>query len=90
MSYRFLQLEKGGGLTSTGYEDIKDITYNSAEIERMKANRSRMVYGTPDEVKTKLTKLAAEYDVDELMAVTITEHFEDRIKSYQLLADLFL
>lgn len=90
MSYRFLQLEKGGGLTSTGYEDIKDITYNSAEQDRINANKPRMIYGTPDVIKAKLTKLAADYDVDELMAVTITEHFEDRIKSYQLLADLFL
>jgi len=90
MSYRFLQLEKGGGLTATGYEDIKDITYNTAEIERINANKPRMIYGTPEVIKEKLTKLADDYKVDELMAVTITEHFEDRIKSYQLLADLFL
>lgn len=90
MSYRFLQLEKGGGLTSTGYEDIKDVSYNFAEQDRIKANKPRMIYGTPEVVKSRLTQLAADYDVDELMAVTITEHFEDRIKSYQLLADLFL
>ncbi|WP_240916494.1 hypothetical protein [Pedobacter sp. HDW13] len=49
-----------------------------------------MIYGTPDVIKERLSKLAADYDVDELMAVTITEHFEDRIKSYQLLAEMFL
>ncbi|SER73805.1 LLM class flavin-dependent oxidoreductase [Pedobacter rhizosphaerae] len=90
MSYRFLQLEKGGGLTSTGYDDIKDISYNFAEQERIKANKPRMIYGTPEVIKDRLTQLADDYDVNELMAVTITEHFEDRIKSYQLLADLFL
>lgn len=90
MSYRFLQLEKGGGLTSTGWEDIKHLTYNSAEQERINANKPRMIYGTPEIVKAKLIKLATAYDVDELMAVTITEHFEDRIKSYQLLAEMFL
>jgi luciferase family oxidoreductase group 1 len=89
MSYRFLQLEKGGGLTSTGYDDIKDISYNFAEQERIKANKPRMIYGTPEVIKDRLTQLAADYDVNEIMAVTITEHFEDRIKSYQLLADLF-
>lgn len=90
MSYRFLQLEKGAGLTSTGYEDIKHLTYNSAEQARINANKPRMIFGTPDIIKEKLTKLANDYDVDELMAVTITEHFEDRIKSYELLSDLFL
>ena len=90
MSYRFLQLEKGAGLTSMGYEDIKHVTYNSAEQARIDANKPRMIFGTPDIIKDKLTKLANDYDVDELMAVTITEHFEDRIKSYELLADLFL
>lgn len=90
MAYRFLQLEKGGGLTSVGWNDIKDINYNAAEQERIKANKPRMIYGTPEVIKERLTKLAADYDVDELMAVTITEHFEDRIKSYELLAEMFL
>jgi len=90
MGYRFLQLEKGGGLTSAGWEDIKDIRYNSAELQRIEANRPRMIFGTPEKIEEKLIKLATDYDVDELMAVTITEHFEDRIKSYQLLAQLFL
>jgi hypothetical protein len=40
-------------------------------------------------VKTRLLQLAESYDVDELMAVTITEDFEDRLRSYELLAGLF-
>ena len=90
MAYRFLQLEKGGGLTAIGWNDIKDISYNVVEQERIKANKPRMIYGNPGVIKERLTKLAADYDVDELMAVTITEHFEDRIKSYELLAEMFL
>jgi len=90
MVYRFLQLEKGEGLTSVGYDDIKHITYSDAEQERINVNKPRMIYGTPDVIHQKLSKLAIDYDVNELMAVTITEHFEDRIRSYQLLADLFL
>jgi alkanesulfonate monooxygenase SsuD/methylene tetrahydromethanopterin reductase-like flavin-dependent oxidoreductase (luciferase family) len=90
MSYRFLQLEKGGGLTSTGWDDIKHLTYTAAEQERINANKPRMIYGTPDVIKERLSKLADDYDVEELMAVTISEHFEDRIKSYQLLAEMFL
>ncbi|WP_316847770.1 LLM class flavin-dependent oxidoreductase [Pedobacter psychrodurus] len=90
MSYRFLQLEKGKGLPAVGWEDIKDVTYSVAEQERINANKQRMIYGTPAVIKDRLTQLAADYDVDELMAVTITEHFEDRVRSYELLAEVFL
>ncbi|WP_443937652.1 LLM class flavin-dependent oxidoreductase [Pedobacter sp. MW01-1-1] len=90
MGHRFLQLEKGGGLTSIGYDDIKDIQYTYAEQERINANKPRMIYGTPDVIKERLTQMAIDYDVNELMAVTITEHFEDRLKSYEHLAKIFL
>lgn len=90
MSYRFLQLEKGKGLPAVGWGDIKEVSYSAAEKERINANKQRMIYGTPAVVKERLTELANDYDVDELMAVTITEHFEDRIKSYELLAEMFL
>ena len=39
--------------------------------------------------KKKLTWLAEDYDVDEIMAVTICENFEDRLASYRLLAQQF-
>ncbi|WP_129715110.1 LLM class flavin-dependent oxidoreductase [Pedobacter sp. SYP-B3415] len=90
MAHRFLQLEKGQGLSSFGFDDIRDVVYTPAEQERIDYNKQRMVSGTPEEVKERLTELAEAYQVDELMAVTITEHFEDRLSSYELLAKLFL
>jgi luciferase family oxidoreductase group 1 len=89
MDFRFLQLEKGNGLTPLSYEDIKDITYSLAEQERIDYNRQRTITGTPNEIKLKLTALSDSYDTDELIAVTITEDFEDRIRSYELLAQIF-
>lgn len=90
MDYRFLQLEKGGGLTSLGYDDIKHITYNEAEQERINYNRQRVLIGTPEELKIKIDTLLTTYQVNELIAVTITEGFEERIRSYELLADMYL
>jgi luciferase family oxidoreductase group 1 len=90
MDYRFNQFEKGGGLTPVNYDDIKDVTYTPAEQDRINYNRQRVITGKPAEMKIKLTRLAADYDVDEIIAVTITEDFEDRLKSYQLLADIFI
>ncbi len=89
MDFRFLQLEKGLGMGSLSYEDIKDVTYSPAEMERINYNRKRVISGTPETLKPKLDKLLIDYDVDELMAVTITENFDDRLRSYELLADMF-
>jgi luciferase family oxidoreductase group 1 len=89
MDYRFNQFEKGAGLTPAGYEDIKHIVYSPGEQERILHNRKRVITGTPGQMKIKLTKLAKDYDVDEIVAVTITEDFEDRLTSYRLLAEVF-
>lgn len=90
MDFRFVQLEKGLGFGPVSYQDIKDTIYSPGELERINYNRKRVVSGTPDNLKPKLDKLLKEYDIDELMAVTITENFEDRISSYELLAEMFL
>jgi luciferase family oxidoreductase group 1 len=90
MDYRFLQFEKGVIGGPIGYDDVKDEVYTDAEQDRIRYNRQRVVAGTPDKVKARLTQLAADYNVDEIMAVTIAEHFEDRLRSYELLAGMFL
>jgi luciferase family oxidoreductase group 1 len=89
MDYRFNQFEKGGPLVPVAYEDIKNVTYTLAEEERIRFNRQRVITGKPAEMKEKLTKLAEAYAIDEIMAVTITESFEDRLESYRLLAEVF-
>jgi luciferase family oxidoreductase group 1 len=89
MDYRFTQFEKGGGIVPINYADIKDNVYSELELERIAHNRKRVITGTPEQMKIKLTKLAADYDVDEIVAVTITEDFNDRLSSYKLLAEVF-
>lgn len=89
MDFRFNQFEQGKGILPIGYEDIKDVTYTVNEQERIMHNRKRVITGAPQEMKAKLTCLAQEYDVDEIIAVTITEDFDDRLESYRLLADQF-
>ena len=89
MDYRFTQFEKGGGRVPIAYDDIKNVTYTLYEEERIKHNRQRVITGTPGEIKLKLKWLAEDYKVDELIAVTITEDFDDRLESYKLLAGQF-
>lgn len=87
MDYRFNQFEKGGPLIPVAYEDIKNITYSPAEEERIRYNRQRVITGNQQEMKHQLTQLAENYNVNEIIAVTITESFEDRLESYRLLAE---
>jgi luciferase family oxidoreductase group 1 len=89
MDYRFNQFEKGAGIIPVSYEDIKDVVYSPGEQERILYNRKRVVTGNPTQIKIELTLLAKAYDVDEIIAVTITEDFEDRLQSYRLLAKAF-
>ncbi|MDB5109940.1 MAG: MsnO8 family class oxidoreductase [Mucilaginibacter sp.] len=89
MDHRFLQFERGSAITPIAYEDIKNETYTLAEQDRIRYNRQRVVAGTPEKVKARLTQLANDYGVDEIIAVTIAEDFDDRLKSYKLLANLF-
>lgn len=89
MDFRFNQWEQGKGLTPSGYEDIKNVTYTINEQERILHNRKRVITGYPEEIKAKLNRLADDYKVDEIIAVTITEDFEDRLNSYKLLAEQF-
>ena len=48
-----------------------------------------MILGTPAQCKEQIEKLAQEYDVDEVMIVNVTYSFEDRKRSYELLAREF-
>ncbi len=89
MDYRFTQFEKGAGIVPIGYEDIQNVEYTLQELERIQFNRRRVVTGNPAEMKQKLSKLAETYDLDEIICVTIAEHFEDRMTSYRLLAEVF-
>jgi luciferase family oxidoreductase group 1 len=87
IDYRLLGFEKGR------YDEIptaaaaRAYTYTPAEEQRVLFNRSRTAIGTPEQVREKLEGLAREFDVDEIVVSTFTEHAEDRFRSYELLAE---
>ena len=51
--------------------------------------RNSGVVGSPKTVRAALEKLATDYQVDEIMVVTICFDFEKRKRSYELLAEAF-
>jgi luciferase family oxidoreductase group 1 len=49
---------------------------------------ARSLVGTPDQVREQLLALADRYQVDEVLAVTVTHDFAARVRSYELLAEV--
>lgn len=72
------------------YEKVRGNTYSPYEQRRIDDNRSRMIVGTKEQVKEQLLALSQAYGTEEIMAVTITNQFADKLKSYRLLRDAFV
>ncbi len=70
-------------------EDAAAHPFTDEELEGMRSKRSRQIVGTPDEVKAGIDDLVHESGADEVIVLTITPSFEDRLRSYELLAHAF-
>ncbi|OZU88718.1 LLM class flavin-dependent oxidoreductase [Virgibacillus indicus] len=81
------KVEGGKGIPSI--EEAKSYNYTDDEKSKMQKMKDNLIIGTPKEVRVQLEALQEEYQTDEFMLVTITHRFEDRKKSYELLADEF-
>lgn len=89
LDYRFIQMEKGNFEPAGGYEEIKDYRFTLQEHQRIKANANRVISGTPDKVKEEIQKLATDFGVEEVMVTTMATSFDDRKRSFELLAQAF-
>lgn len=89
MDYRLLSFEKGKFDEVPTYAVASKYNYTPAEWQRVLFNRQRTLVGTPDVIKEKMMTLARNFEVDELVISTFTEHQEDRLRSYELLAQTF-
>ena len=67
------------------------LAYPWTDMERAFAQDidSRTIAGDPEQVKKRLDTLASEHKVDELIIVNVMYGFEARVKSYELLAEIF-
>ena len=86
-----LQRQNGGydpGVPSI--EEAKKYEPSKQEKEQLNKMKQKMIIGNPSEVKAKLLSLKECYYADEIMIVTITYFPEDKIRSYQLIAEEIL
>lgn len=90
LDYSLLANEQG--MVTEGFPSLDtalSYQYSPYEKKRIEDNRKRMVIGTRGQVKKQLLKLAEAYGTEEIMAVTITHDFQDKLTSYRLLAEAF-
>lgn len=87
--YVLLQFEKGHFEPIGGYEEIKDYQFSPMELERIRINSGRLISGTPARVKEQLTRLADDFDIDEIIVSCMAFSHEDRRHSFELLAEAF-
>jgi alkanesulfonate monooxygenase SsuD/methylene tetrahydromethanopterin reductase-like flavin-dependent oxidoreductase (luciferase family) len=70
-------------------EEAESYPYNAQEVAIAQHAARRSVVGTPEQVHERLLAMAADYQADELIIVTITHDFKARLRSYELLAEAF-
>ena len=70
-------------------EEAESYPYTARELAILHHARGRTVAGAPEQVRARLEALAAEYEADELVIVTITHDPKARRRSYELLARVF-
>lgn len=85
----FLQFATGQKVKGTVTpEEAAEYPYNAQEWAFIESRLGNAAIGSPKEVKAILENVAREWGVDEIMTVTITYDFADRIRSYEMLADV--
>ena len=80
---------QGVRLPTPTLEEAAEYEFTDDQLVDMRTKRSRQLVGTPDAVKTEVEALVEQCSADEVVVLTITPRFEDRVRSYELLAGAF-
>ncbi|MGE6367775.1 LLM class flavin-dependent oxidoreductase [Planococcus kocurii] len=78
------------GMPSNGTpppEKASAYPYSKFEKQLVAENRRRMVVGTSQHVVDQLETVASEYEADEVMLVSATYDFKDKLKTFELIAE---
>jgi luciferase family oxidoreductase group 1 len=86
----YLRVVTRRGFSGIGtIEEAEQFEFTDEELIFLQNHARHDAIGTPEQVKNKILALQKEYGADEIMVVTITHSFEDRKRSYTLLAEAF-
>jgi luciferase family oxidoreductase group 1 len=92
MSRHLMRLRRQQGRSSAGVPSIEEALsteFTEPELDYIRYQQSLALEGSPERVRDGLLELAALYEADELIVVTVTHDYHDRLRSYELLAKAF-
>ena len=84
-----VRLDQGHIEPIPSVEEAAAYTFSEAERSQVIFHRRRNVIGTPEQVKEQLDNLLVRYGVDEAVVVSITHDFRARLRTYELLAEVY-
>jgi len=86
-SVSFVRLRQGRPRQLPTPEEAAEYVFTPFERELLASWTSPLIAGDPGEVRRGLEELAARTGVDELMVTTMVHGHEDRLRSYELVAE---
>jgi luciferase family oxidoreductase group 1 len=84
-----LRASRGEFVPYPSPEEALAYEYSAGEMAQVEANRDRNIVGTPRQVKIQIEELAEQYDTNEVVVLTICHDHNDRVRSYELVAEAF-
>ena len=77
--------DKGHFLPFPTLKQARDYQYSDLDLKIIERNRSRSLFGTPNQCKNLIEEMAEEYGVNEVTLLTMSPDIDSRKKSYQLI-----
>ncbi len=81
----FIRLLRGNPGPFPSVKEASDYPFSGRELQVLEENRKKRAIGTPEQVCEKLESYVNDFELDELMILTITHSKSARTKSYDLL-----
>ena len=84
-----IRLESGRTLTVGNLEAGEEFGKQSGEKYQIDVSDAKVVHGAPETALDKLQEIQRIYHADEIFAVTAIDSFQKRLRSYELLGDIY-
>ena len=85
----WLRLRRGSPAPFPTADEARAYPYTFADRVQVRDTRRRLILGAPEAVRAQVCRLVSETDADEVMVTTITHGHAERLRSYELLAQVF-
>jgi luciferase family oxidoreductase group 1 len=85
----YVRLRQGRFEPMSSPEEARNYQFTPAERTLLESTRERQIVGDPQSVRASIESLVHQTEADEVMVMTMTYDHADRVRSYELLAEVF-